>query len=100
MDSAAISNQPIPEELICYELEKLMTNSIPRFHLTFMEGTIKEINDLNMDELHLKAPINIVEARINGFCRQDLEQQKALIRKAFQDYQTNITVHEMEPNYV
>ncbi len=100
IERAAIQNHHISEEFIFYELEKLMVNSIPRFHITFMEGTVQELSDVNLAEFHPEAPINIVKGRLNRFTSSDLEQQKLLIRKAFQDYKTNIRTHETEPYYV
>ncbi len=100
LDKTSMQLQQTPEEIKIYELEQLSVNSIPRFNISYKEGTLKGFNDITINELHLKAPMSTVKARINRLCRSDLEQQNTLIRKAFQDYKTNITTHETELYYV
>ena len=100
LDKTLLQHQHIPEEIIIYELEHLSVNSIPRFYITYGEGVIKEFSEGTMKELQLKVPMNTVKARINRLCGNDLEHQKTLIRKAFQDYKTNLSIHETESDYV
>ena len=100
IDSRSVIDTTIPEEFKRFELIQLMINSIPKFHIDYIEGTIKELRDISSDDYHLEAPIDILKARINRFSKQDLEEQKKLIRKSFNDYKANLNKYEMGSFYV
>lgn len=95
LDSHLTIDPNIPEEIKHYEMIQLMVNALPKFYFDYIEGTIKEPRDVNIYDYCPEAPIDILKARISRFSKQDLEEQKNLIRESFSNYKANIIKHEM-----